>query len=96
MRCQPKLKVQEPLIYRVGKTIGRSRIYRLVSVFCKSLNDVYATTQRNMNEKQIHTESDELCINPLYVFNSVFLAKDFRIDAVNWPHFRGTIGSQSP
>lgn len=44
----------------------------------------------------IHTVSDELCIKPLYVFNSVFLLNDLRMDAVNWPHFNGTIGSQSP
>lgn len=44
----------------------------------------------------MHTVSDELCIKPLYVLNSVFLVKDLRMDADNWPHFNGTIGSQSP
>ena len=42
------------------------------------------------------SSSEEVCIIPLYVLNSVCDMNCFRKEAVIWPHLYGTIGSQSP
>lgn len=46
--------------------------------------------------KKFSTSSQDACIIPLYVLNSVCVINCLRTDAVNWPHLYGTIGSQSP